>query len=97
MEQIATPLTVEQTGTFFDIGARYTIGGRAYGPALAYYNGYADPETILQPGDVIEIPENWLGIAVTGTTQQAPAQTQPQTDKLTLLGLLAVGLLVLAK
>ena len=90
MEPIVTPLEVETAGNFYDIGERYTIGGRAYGPALAYFNLYADPETVLSPGDVIQIPEDWLGVAIEG-----PSASAPQGDAFPLLATLGIGALLI--
>lgn len=66
-------LTVEQPKTFNQIAADQTIGGAAYGPAIAQYNGYADPATMLPTGTQIAIPSDWLGVVVNPQPVPMPA------------------------
>jgi len=51
--------TVQSGDTLSLIANRYTIGGSAYAPALANYNGISNPN-LIQVGAVLNIPQPWL-------------------------------------
>ena len=51
--------TVQSGDTLSLIANRYTIGGSAYAPALANYNGITNPN-LIQVGATLNIPQSWL-------------------------------------
>lgn len=51
--------TIQPGDTLSQIASVYTIGGTAYGPALANYNSLANPN-LIQVGSTLNIPQNWL-------------------------------------
>lgn len=57
-------VTLPQDMTTAQIGARYTIGGAAYGPAIAKVNSLDNiygPNDYLPAGAEIQIPVEWIG------------------------------------
>jgi len=50
---------VQSGDTLSLIANRYTIGGSAYAPALANYNGISNPN-LIQVGATLNIPQTWL-------------------------------------
>jgi len=65
-------LTLDSPASLTQLAERYTIGGAAYGPALANFNSYPYPTATLPAGTTVQIPEAWTGVAVTATKAQAP-------------------------
>ena len=59
---IITPFTLTKEQSFREIAADLTIGGAAYGPALAQVNGYTDQEARLPAGSTVSIPDAWYGL-----------------------------------
>lgn len=57
--------TVKSGDTLSKIAAMFTIGGTAYTPAIANYNSIDNPN-LIQVGQTINIPANWLKPALTG-------------------------------
>ena len=51
--------TVQSGDTLSLIANRYTIGGSAYAPAIANYNGIPNPN-LIQVGATLNIPQSWL-------------------------------------
>jgi len=51
--------TVKSGDTLSLIANRYTIGGSAYAPAIANYNGISNPN-LIQVGATLLIPQSWL-------------------------------------
>ena len=83
--------TPERPISFNQIAAEQTIGGRAYGPAIADQNGYGFAGDIVITSPV-KIPDEWIGPArVTVTPDRNPAAVSNQT-----LLLVSAGALLLA-
>jgi len=78
-------ITVLPGESFEDVANIYTIGGNAYGVAIARYNGYEDGKTKPGGGVTILIPVNWLKpqfqkeltITVSGGGATAPTLPRP--------------------
>ena len=58
---IITPYTLTKEQSFREVAADLTIGGAAYGPALAQVNGYTDQDARLPAGYTVNIPDTWYG------------------------------------
>ena len=73
---IITPFTLTKEQSFREIAADLTIGGAAYGPALAQVNGYTDQDARMPAGSAVSIPDAWYGMPPTAplfTTTGTPA------------------------
>lgn len=71
--------TADGTMSLSDMAEAITIGGKAYGMALARHNGLGDYGALIPPaGTRIEIPDDWIGAVVQGdprtrlSTQRIP-------------------------
>lgn len=56
--------------SFADVAMRYTIGGSAYGPAIANLNGEGG-KTVMSAYKAYEIPEEWLKESFKGYLQES--------------------------
>lgn len=99
---------VQPGDTLPKIAALFTIGLADYAEPLAKLNGYPSADKTLVPGEVIEIPDNWLkpalefeiagtsgknGPYVTGVKQQGTVPGMPTGVWLAVgVGLIAIAL-----
>lgn len=71
--------TVKPGDTLGKIASTYTIGGSDYAVAIANYNNIANPD-LIYPGQIIEIPDNWLKAQNANIVPFSPSVNLPELD-----------------